>query len=112
MRGRRREQAAERTSESRPRRRDGLDYEISDACMDVALWPGPICDVCYAVSCASCGYVFDDVSDASPRRTHRHRLLCYGCADAYQHPLAGGAAAAAAGADGAVGGGDADGAVM
>ena len=86
--------------------------EISDACMDVALWPGPICDVCYAVSCAGCGYVFDDVSDAAPHRTHRHRLLCYGCAAAYQHPLAGGAAAAAAGADGAVGGGAADGAVM
>ena len=30
-------------------------------------WPGPICGTCWAASCAGCGYVFDDASDAAGR---------------------------------------------
>ena len=54
---------------------------VSYAYLDIASWPGPICDVCYASTCAVCGYVFADVGEASPSRTTRRRLACVGCAE-------------------------------
>ena len=54
---------------------------ISYSHLDIASWPGPICDVCYASTCAFCGYVFADVGEAFPSRTTRRRLACVGCAE-------------------------------
>ena len=54
---------------------------VSYSHLDVASWPGPICDVCYASTCAFCGYVFADVGEASPLRTTRRRLACVACAE-------------------------------
>ena len=54
---------------------------VSYSHLDIASWPGPICDVCYASTCAFCGYVFADVGEASPSRTTRRRLACVACAE-------------------------------
>ena len=40
-------------------------------------WPGPICGSCWAASCV-CGFVFDDVSDATSRWLSG-RLRCPAC---------------------------------
>ena len=57
------------------------DDAATYAHLDIASWPGPICDVCYASTCAFCGYVFAQVGEASPSRTTRRRLACVGCAE-------------------------------
>ena len=55
----------------------GMDDELFDCRAACQSWPGPVCGMCFASSCA-CGYVFDDAALAAARDP-RGRLICHAC---------------------------------
>ena len=48
----------------------GMDDELFDCRAACQSWPGPVCGMCFASSCA-CGYVFDDAALTAARDPRR-----------------------------------------